>query len=331
MLNAPNDRAFGEALLNHGPVEDPDLPAILEASTSGSAAKRRNAARALLILRGDKALEAQLRFITETHDVDAWAVILGGFRVLDRHPDWAGKRPDLIRKALASGDGETAAVGIRAGVSAHYPGIDREIDRRLDDQDIRVRSACLVSMTPAMVPRLLPRLKQMIGELLGDPPPQDQEAREALVKAFFSTGEKEIHQTIRGYYEAAAREFRLELATMFNLSSDPWLEELLWEYWQIPDKRQDDKNYLDPVQTEALDSMLWHIAEKKDLQAKPRWVRACIQVESANPPDDALNSSCVKLAHYLSGRPEKSGEWRDRALTVRLLGEWVAAHADRRE
>jgi hypothetical protein len=169
----------------------------------------------------------------------------------------------------------------------------------------------------------------MIGELLTDPPPQDQEARAALVKALFSTGEKEIRRTIRGYYEAAAREFRLELATMFNLSSDPRLEELLWEYWQLPDERQDDKNYLDPVQTEALDSVLWHIAEKKDLQAKPRWVRACIQVESANTPNDTLNSSCVKLAHYLTGRSEQPGEWRDRALTIRLLKKWLASHPDR--
>ena len=323
MLDARDERRFSDVLQFHGSITDDDVPEILKATKHWSSSKRRNAARGLLLLRSDNRDAVQLGFFTETEDVDAWAVLAGGFQVLDHHPDWAGKRPDLIKKGLGSSQPETLAAAIRAGAISHYPGIEAVVEGLLDDKSQKVREACLESMTPELAARFLPHLKQMVPNLSD----QTGRSRELLVMALLSSHDVEMRKAIRDYYEAGDRTGRLEFASMLNIHAEPWIEDLLWEYWQTPDKRDQEDGYLDPVQVNALDSMLWHIADKKDLQVKPRWVNACIAVESGPyRKRNTLDESCAKLAYFLSGK-QQGREWMDDPVwTLRTLRKWLASH-----
>ncbi len=327
ILNAYDDRGSSEALKMHGPITEADVPELVEASTNWSSKKRRNAAHLLLILRSDNADQLRLKFITETKDVDAWAVMVGGFRVLELHPDWAGKRPDLIKKGLESSDMKTLAAAIRAGAISKYPGIEAVVEKLMDSPDAKIREACLSSLTPEMAIRVQPRLKQMMRELKKQLRPDSSDYREMLVMNLLSTGDPEIRKEIRDYYEDGEDHGRLELGSMLNIHTDAWIDDYLWELWQTPDKHINEPKYLYPIQFGALSTAIWHIAEKKNFDVRPRWVRACVDVDRMPVHQgSAIDEDCAKLAYFVSGK-KHSREWLDdKRWTVRTLETWLKAH-----
>src|SRR5215510_14800306 len=98
LLNAPTEKEFNERFYLHGSVREEELPAIFEATTSSWAYRRRNGASLLCTTIKGNAEELQQRVIVETKYVELWAIEFDC--AMDRHPELAGKRPDMIKAAL---------------------------------------------------------------------------------------------------------------------------------------------------------------------------------------------------------------------------------------
>jgi hypothetical protein len=162
ILEATTKRDASEALRDHGSVKAEEVQYIYEATSSSSENKRRNAARLLITTIKGNAVELQHKALLETKDVGVWAILLDD--LLDKEPELAGKRPEMIKAALAEKDTDTLSVGLRAGALSNYPGI-RELARKyLDHPDGKVRAAAVSGLLPDDIRELLPRLNDMIAK-----------------------------------------------------------------------------------------------------------------------------------------------------------------------
>ncbi len=173
MLGAGDEHAFSELLARHGPVREAELPALVEAAGAWlRPGRRRNAARALLLVRGDpkRVRRAQIEVARDTGDVAVWAVLGAG--LLDTPGEDARvalDRPKLIRAALDFTDddstfaGHVQSTGLRAGVWAHTPGIDAELKKRLDQGDPEVSVVALEALPPEMAASESARLLKMLA------------------------------------------------------------------------------------------------------------------------------------------------------------------------
>ena len=161
ILDAKTKHDAGEALRDHGPLKAEEVQYIYEATSSSSENRRRNAARLLITTVKGNAVELEHKALLETKDVVVWAILMDD--LLEKEPELAGKRPEMIKAALAEKDTDTLAVGLRAGALSNYPGI-RELARKyLDHPDGKVRAAAVSGLLPDDIRELLPRLTEMIA------------------------------------------------------------------------------------------------------------------------------------------------------------------------
>jgi len=178
----------GEALRNHGPVRAEEVRYIYEATSSPHKNKRRNAARLLITTTKGNAVELQHKALLETKDVVVWAILLDD--LLDTEPELAGRRPDMIKEALAENDPDTLAVGLRAGALSDYPGI-RELARKyLDHPDGKVRAAAVSGLMPNDIRELLPRLTEMITK------EKDEDTFISLAKSLIRTNDASATEVV---------------------------------------------------------------------------------------------------------------------------------------
>lgn len=169
MLDARNSRSFNEALRNHGAVTFDELPCIEGSLDSWSKSRRRNAAKLLNLVGGNRdAVQAvQEKAVLETKDVFVWAEIfefLTDPRVKEDLSNLAAKRHDMIAEALANADSFVQSVGIMAGVLGKYPGIDAELKKRLDSMDPKMLKVALDALPPETARTEVPRLLGMLKE-----------------------------------------------------------------------------------------------------------------------------------------------------------------------
>ena len=181
ILNAKTKHDAGEALRDHGPVKAEEVPYIYEATSSSSENKRRNAARLLLTTIKGNAVELERKALLETKDVVVWAILLDD--LLDKEPELAGRRPDMIKEALAQPDPDTLAVGLRAGAVASYPGTRALARKYLDHTDGKVRAAAVSGLGPDDIRELLPRLTEMISK------EKDEDTFISLAKSLIRTND----------------------------------------------------------------------------------------------------------------------------------------------
>jgi hypothetical protein len=113
-------RKFNDQFYIHGPVREEELPAIFEATTSRTDYRRRNGANLLCTTLKGNAAELQQRVILETSYVEIWAIELDCS--LDRDQSLAGKRPEMIKVALADSNPRTLAVGCAQRLCRIIPG-----------------------------------------------------------------------------------------------------------------------------------------------------------------------------------------------------------------
>jgi hypothetical protein len=181
ILEATTKHDAGEALRDHGSVKAEEVQYIYEATSSSSENRRRNAARLLITTIKGNAVELQHKALMETKDVVVWAILLD--ELLEKEPELAGKRPDMIKEALAEKDPDTLAVGLRAGALSNYPGI-RELARKyLDHTDGKVRAAAVSGLLPDDIRELLPRLTDMIAK------EKDEDTFISLAKSLIRTND----------------------------------------------------------------------------------------------------------------------------------------------
>lgn len=188
LLNAPNDKDFNERFYLHGPVREEELPAIFEATSSGSARRRRNGASLLCTTVKGNAGELQQRVVVETRYVELWAIEFDC--VMDRWPELAGKRPDMIKAALENSEPNILAVGLRAAIMSNYPGAHEQARQYFDHQDPKVRAAAVSGLTPDDVRELLPKLKEMIAT------EQDEDTFIMLAKSLIRTNDANASEIV---------------------------------------------------------------------------------------------------------------------------------------
>jgi hypothetical protein len=183
ILEATTKHDASEALRDHGSVKAEEVQYIYEATSSSDENRRRNAARLLLTTVKGNAVELEHKALLETKDVVVWAILLDD--LLDKEPELAGKRPDMIKAALESKEPDTLAVGLRAGALSNYPGT-RELARKyLDHTDGKVRAAAVSGLMPDDIRELLPRLTEMIAK------EKDEDTFTSLAKSLIRTNDTE--------------------------------------------------------------------------------------------------------------------------------------------
>jgi hypothetical protein len=182
LLNADTSKEFNEAFFAHGSIREEELPAIFEATSSGREHRRNNAARLLRATVKGNAVELEHKVVLETKYVEVWAIVLDA--LLENDPGMAGKRPDMIKAALADQNPETLAVGLRAASLSNYPGVHELVRKYLDHPDAKVRAAAVSGLTPDDVRELLPRLNEMIAK------EQDEDTFIMLAKSLIRTSDE---------------------------------------------------------------------------------------------------------------------------------------------
>jgi hypothetical protein len=160
LLNARTVKESNDAFFAHGPIREEEVPVLFEATSSSTDYRRRNAAELLRTTIKGNAVELQHRVILETKYVEVWAITLDS--VMQKDESMAGKRPDMIKAALADSDPNTLAVGLRAAVLSNYPGVHELARKYLDHKDGKVRAAAVSGLTAADVQELLPKLNDMV-------------------------------------------------------------------------------------------------------------------------------------------------------------------------
>ena len=181
ILDAKTKHDAGEALRDHGPLRAEEVQYVYEATSSASENKRRNAARLLITTIKGNAVELEHKALLETKDVVVWAILLDD--LLEKEPELAGKRPEMIKAALDEKDADALAVGLRAGALSNYPGI-RELARKyLDHPDDKVRAAAVSGLLPDDIRELLPRLTDMIAK------EKDEDTFISLAKSLIRTND----------------------------------------------------------------------------------------------------------------------------------------------
>jgi hypothetical protein len=181
LLNAETTKESNDAFYAHGPIREAELPIIFDATKSSTDYRRRNAAQLLRTTAKGNVLELQHRVILETKYVEVWAIMLDA--VMQKEPDMSGKRPDMIKAALADANPNTLAVGLRAAVLSNYPGAHELVRKNIDHKDAKVRAAAVSGLTPNDVRELLPRLNDMLSQ------EKDEETFNLLAKSLIRTND----------------------------------------------------------------------------------------------------------------------------------------------
>ena len=206
IIDAKTERDSDEQLKIHGPLRADEVQYVYSAVSSSDENRRRNAAGLLTTTLKGNADELRHKALLETKDAVVWAILLNG--LLNKEPELAGQRPDMIEAALAQQDPKTLAVGLRAGALSNYPGI-RELARKyLDHADDNVRAAAVTGLTSEDVRTLLPRLKEIILE------EDDQTTFTMLAKLLVQNGDSEAATAVIKALERA-KEKRNSLDTDF--------------------------------------------------------------------------------------------------------------------
>lgn len=294
LLNARTVKESNDAFFAHGPIREEEVPVIFEATNSSTAIRRRNSAQLLRTTLKGNAVELEHRVIMETKYVEVWAIVLDS--VMETDQGMAGKRPDMIKAALADSDPNTLAVGLRAAVLSGYPGAHELARKYLDHKDAKVRAAAVSGLTPADVRELLPRLSDMLAK------EQDEETFNMLAKSLIRTND----ESAAGVVVKALENFKEKRDSLylhfFNdlalfTTPDPILAKFLFVLVRGKSKIRDDG-------FSVFSRWVWSIKQEPN----PEFVRVCIdEIKLGNLSTDPRR------------RPEASSEQDDCEIMLSFM------------
>lgn len=323
LLNTDTSKEFNEAFFAHGSIREEELPAIFEATSSGREHRRNNAARLLRTTVKGNAVELEHRVVLETKYVEVWAIILDD--LLEKDPGMAGKRPDMIKAALADQNPETLAVGLRAGSLSNYPGTHELVRKYLDHQDAKVRAA-VSGLTPDDVRELLPRLNEMIAK------EQDEDTFIMLAKSLIRTNdESAAGVVVRAIEQLKEKRDSLYVHFFNNLAlfttPDPILTKFLFTLARGKSTIRDDA-------FSVFSRWVWSI--KQD--PIPEFVTICVaEIKKGNlstdprrkPEPSEEQQECELMFSYMSNGKNPIGEFdsRVRGSDAVAFGQtWLQEH-----
>ena len=324
ILEAKTKHDSGEALRDHGPVGAEELQYIYEATKSSNENKRRNAARLLITTTKGNAVELQHQALLETKDAGVWAILLDDF--LEKEPELAGKRPEMIKAAQAENDPEILAVGLRAGALSNYPGT-RELARQdLNHPDGKVRAAAVSGLLPEDIRELLPRLTEMIGK------EKDEETFIALAKSLIRTNDAGASAVVVTAIENLKEKRDTLYLHFFNdlalfTPPDPLITKFLFALVRGKSKIRDDA-------FSVFSRWVWSLKREPE----PAFVQTCVaEIGKGNlsidprrrPEAGAEQDECELMLSFMNNGQNPIGDFEGRlrgANAVAFAKKWLKEH-----
>jgi hypothetical protein len=324
ILDAKTEQEADKQLRIHGPIRAEEVRYIYKATSSSEEHRRRNAAGLLTATLKGNADELRHKALMETKDVFVWAILLKG--LLDKEPELAGQRPDMIKEALAEDDPDTLAVGLRAGALANYPGIHELARKHLDHANDEVRTAAVGGLTPEDVNDLLPKLKEMILK------EDDQSAFTILGKLLIHNGDAGAAEAVINAL-ARAKEARNSLDTTFfnNLAvftePDPVFTKFLFVLVRSKSPIRDDG-------FSVFSRWVW----STEHEPQPEFVKICVdEIEKGNlstdprrrPEVNSEQNECELMLSYMHNGNNPIHDFAGRTRgsdAVAFAKKWLQDH-----
>ena len=297
---------------------------IFEATSSSTDYRRRNAAQLLRTTLKGNAVELEHRVILETKYVEVWAIVLDS--VMQKDPGMAGKRPDMIKAALADSDTNTLAVGLRAAVLSNYPGAHELARKYLDHKDAKVRAAAVSGLTPEDVRELLPRLNDMLAK------EEDEETFTMLAKSLIRTND----ESATGVVVKALENFKEKRDSLylhfFNdlalfTTPDPILTKFLFTLVRGKSKIRDEG-------FSVFSRWVWSIKQEPN----PEFVHVCIdEIKQGNlstdprrrPEASSEQDECELMLSFMNNGKNPVGDFEGRVRgkdAVAFAEKWLKEH-----
>lgn len=310
MVNARDEHELSEALKQHGPVEADEVPYLVRETSTLFERRRRNAARALVLARGDAAQSAMRQVLHDTKDLGVWAVVLGSLLDQDGGKALAEQRPELVQKALHNDDPEILAVGLKAALRAGLPQALEEVRRRLShpNDEVRVAAAEALGQLGASIPSELLRSQLAVERNLI--------VRQSLIKALCASDDPENVPALRRVLESTDRYERSDFWNGTKGCKKPWLRVLLWDATQQPG----------PSRGDAIERLAEWPADRAV-------VRLCLSLLEQPAPDElrqgaehlAAQDGCATYLSKLAGR---SLTTYAKPEAISFANQWLAEHPD---
>jgi hypothetical protein len=324
LLNASTAKEFNDEFFNHGSIREEELPAIFEATSSTRDYRRRNAAKLLRTTVKGNAVELEHRVVLETTYVEVWAIVADD--VMQNDPAMAGKRPDMIKAALADSDSNTLAVGLRAAVLSNYPGV-RELARKyLDHKDAKVRAAAVSGLTPEDVRELLPKLNDLISK------EKDEDTFIMLAKSLIRTNDESASGLVVKTLEQQKEKRDNLYVHFFNdlalfTPPDPMITKFLFALVRGKSTIRDDG-------FSVFSRWVW----SKKLEPKPEFVQICIdEITKGNlstdprrkPEAGSEQEECELMLSFMNNGQNPIGDFEGRKRgsdAVAFAKKWLKEH-----
>lgn len=303
LLGASSDSAFNDLLMQHGRIQESEVPEIADSTTSWSESRRYYATQALTLAGTANAREVLRQRVKDTQDIRVWAVAIDA--LLESEPDLARARPELIDHALKSDDGIVLAAGLRAAAKIKHPGLSAALERALGNKDWKVRLAAAGAASGS---------EALLREHLG------QEQNEAVLGAMVkSLGSSQDEVTWAAIQQALARADRYQSEALFAAlehAPGPRVKELLLPVARNPG----------PQRKLALHTLF-------RLPADANTVRVAVEIYEQTPPRDApdyrelasAQEPCDKFLSQLAGRAIRGTE------ALSFAQKWLTSHGERAE
>jgi hypothetical protein len=324
IIDTKTEEDASDQLKIHGPILAEEVPYIYQATSSPEENRRRNAAGLLTATLKGNADELRHKALLETKDVIVWAILIDG--LLDKEPELAGKRPEMITAALSEKDPATLAVGLRAGVLSNYPGMREQARKHLDHSNDKVRAAAVGGLTADDVIELLPKLSDMIAK------ENDQTTFTILAKELIRTGNAGAATAVIKALERA-KEKRDSLDTNFfnNLAvfapPDPVVTKFLYLLVRGKSALRDDG-------FSVFSRWVWSVNREPD----PEFVQICSdEIEKGNlsadprrrPEAGEEQNECELMLSYMNNGKNPITDFDGRirgSIAVAFAKKWLKEH-----
>ena len=233
----------------------------------------------------------------------------------------AGKRPEMIKAALAEKDANTLAVGLRAGALSNYPGIRTLARQYLDHADAKVRAAAVSGLLPEDIRELLPRLTDMIAK------EKDEVTFTSLAKSLIRTTDPSATAAVIKALETTDQGMHFFNSLALFTAPDPVIDKFLLDLARSSSSqsaegfsvlsRQVWANHREP--SVALVKMCQEEIEKGTLSTDPR----------RKPPAGESQESCEELLSFMNNGKNPISDFEGRvrgANAVAFAKKWLQEH-----
>ncbi len=293
-------KAFGEALLNHGPIMPEELPQLTTAAESSSAIARKNAVYLIGKIQTPAAFTVLLKLAESTQDPQVFVLAVSGLRNQPEGKTLARNRLSLAQRAMLDPDVTVQTAAVRVGFLSGDPAFLSDVEKRLRSPLQPVRDA----VTATLAAEGAGPLEGALRDILLHPPADLRYGLADIYQALAISDDPTMGDVFRRSLITASVEAQTDFLNGVTLSRSrkPWLKELL-----LTMAKQDHK---------ARWSVFERLAKWGPDSPETELVSICVQeLETRLPKDPATAPTYdVELEacrNYLGALAKQRFEWGD--------------------